>query len=166
MAGQHHWCNKHELGQTLGDGAGHGDLACCSPWGCEELDTTGQLNSNIYCLLKNHHHHQQQKNWKKKKKCIRESWSPMDLGPRQWNRSRSQLRKIPGPKKSQMKQNLSIEISEFLRNSDCYMLCIHLSSKWVFINLFGPWVRHVGLTCLFFPPLKDYKQEEENTDLT
>ena len=24
MAGQHHQCNKHELGQTLGDGEGQG----------------------------------------------------------------------------------------------------------------------------------------------
>ena len=30
--GQHHWCNAHELGQTLRDGEGQGGLACCSPW--------------------------------------------------------------------------------------------------------------------------------------
>ena len=30
--------NEHE--QTLGDGEGQGSLACCSPWGCEESDTT------------------------------------------------------------------------------------------------------------------------------
>ena len=35
MAGQHHWCNEHELGQTLGYGEGQGSLACCSPWGCK-----------------------------------------------------------------------------------------------------------------------------------
>ena len=46
MVGQHHQCNGHELGQTLGDGEGQGGLACCSPWGCKELDTTGQLNNN------------------------------------------------------------------------------------------------------------------------
>ena len=45
-AGQHHWCNEHELGQTPGNGEGQGDLACCSPWGCKESDTTGQLNNN------------------------------------------------------------------------------------------------------------------------
>ena len=28
MAGWHHWCNVHELGQTLGDGDGQGGLAC------------------------------------------------------------------------------------------------------------------------------------------
>ena len=36
----------HELGQTPGDGEGQGSLACCSPWDCEELDTTWRLNSN------------------------------------------------------------------------------------------------------------------------
>ena len=46
MAGPHHSCSGHELGQTLGDGEGQGGLACCSPWGLEELDLTGQLNSN------------------------------------------------------------------------------------------------------------------------
>ena len=33
MAGQHHWCDEHEPGQSLGDGEGQGGLACCSPWG-------------------------------------------------------------------------------------------------------------------------------------
>ena len=46
MAGWHHWCNEHELGQTLLDGKGQGGLACCSPWGHKELDMTGQLNKN------------------------------------------------------------------------------------------------------------------------
>ena len=49
MIGWHHWHNVHELGQTLGDGEGQGSLACCHPWGCEELDMTWQLNnSNQY----------------------------------------------------------------------------------------------------------------------
>ena len=43
MAGWHHWCNEHELGQTLGDGEGQGGLVCCSPWGHKELDVTGRL---------------------------------------------------------------------------------------------------------------------------
>ena len=34
MAGWHHQCNEHELGQTLVDGEGQGGLACCCPWGC------------------------------------------------------------------------------------------------------------------------------------
>ena len=41
MAGQHHWCNELELGETLGDGEGQGGLAGCSPWGHKESDTIG-----------------------------------------------------------------------------------------------------------------------------
>ena len=44
MPRKHHQCNGHELGQTLRDGEGQGGLACCSPWGCKELDMTGQVN--------------------------------------------------------------------------------------------------------------------------
>ena len=46
MVGQHHQLNEHELGQTLGESEGPGGPACCSPWGCKELDTTQQLNNN------------------------------------------------------------------------------------------------------------------------
>ena len=28
------------LSKAPGDGEGQGSLACCSPWGCEELDMT------------------------------------------------------------------------------------------------------------------------------
>ena len=48
MAGWHHPCNGHELGQILGDGEGIGGLACCSPWGHKESDTTGRLNNKWY----------------------------------------------------------------------------------------------------------------------
>ena len=41
-----HQCNGHELGQTLGDGAGQGGPACCSPWGRKESDMTEQLKKN------------------------------------------------------------------------------------------------------------------------
>ena len=40
MVGWHHWLKGHESEQTLGDGEGQGSLACCSPWGRKELDTT------------------------------------------------------------------------------------------------------------------------------
>ena len=46
VAGWHHQCNEHELGQTPGDGEEQGGLVCCSPWGHKESDTTGQLNNN------------------------------------------------------------------------------------------------------------------------
>ena len=45
MAGWHHRCNGHELGQTPGDGDGQGGLASCSPWGRRELDMTEQLKN-------------------------------------------------------------------------------------------------------------------------
>ena len=39
MVGLHHWFNGHKFVQTLGDGEGQGNLACCSPWGHKESDT-------------------------------------------------------------------------------------------------------------------------------
>ena len=45
VAGWHHGCNGHELGQALGDSEGQGGLACWSPRGCKGLDTTGHLNN-------------------------------------------------------------------------------------------------------------------------
>ena len=44
MVGWHHQLNGHEFEQTLGVGDGQGSLACCSPWGCKELDMTKRLN--------------------------------------------------------------------------------------------------------------------------
>ena len=46
MVGWHHCLNGHEFVQAPGDGKGHGRLACCSPWGCKESDTTEWLNNN------------------------------------------------------------------------------------------------------------------------
>ena len=40
MVGWHHQLNGHESEQTLGDSEGQGSLACYSPWGCKESDTT------------------------------------------------------------------------------------------------------------------------------
>ena len=44
MTGWHHRLNGHEFEQAPGVGDGQGDLACRSPWGRKELDTTEQLN--------------------------------------------------------------------------------------------------------------------------
>ena len=38
--------DEQELGQTLGNDEGQVGLACCSPWGHKESDTTGWLNKN------------------------------------------------------------------------------------------------------------------------
>ena len=40
MVGWHHRLSGHEFEQTLGDSEGQGSLACCSPWGHKESDTT------------------------------------------------------------------------------------------------------------------------------
>ena len=47
MVEWHHQLNGHEFEQTPGDSEGQGRLACCSPWGHRESDTTEGLNSNI-----------------------------------------------------------------------------------------------------------------------
>jgi len=44
MVGWHHWLEGHEFEQAPGVGDGQGSLACCSPWGCKELDMTEWLN--------------------------------------------------------------------------------------------------------------------------
>ena len=46
MIGWHHQLNGREFEQSLGDGKGQGSLACCSPWGPKELDTTEQLSND------------------------------------------------------------------------------------------------------------------------
>ena len=40
MVGRHHQLNGREFEQSPGNGEGQGDLVCCSPWGCKELDMT------------------------------------------------------------------------------------------------------------------------------
>ena len=45
MAGWNHRLNGHEFELTLGDGEGQGSLACCSPWGHRQSDTTERLNN-------------------------------------------------------------------------------------------------------------------------
>ena len=44
MVGQHHRLNGHEFESAPGVGGRQGGLACCSPWGCKESDTTERLN--------------------------------------------------------------------------------------------------------------------------
>ena len=41
--GWHHQLDGHKFEYALGVGDGQGSLACCSPWGCKELDMT-ELN--------------------------------------------------------------------------------------------------------------------------
>ena len=42
MFGWHYWLYRHEFEQTPGDSEGHVSLACCSQWGCKDLNTSEQ----------------------------------------------------------------------------------------------------------------------------
>ena len=44
MAGWHHLLNGYKSEQVPGVCDGQGSLACCSPWGHKESDTTEQMN--------------------------------------------------------------------------------------------------------------------------
>ena len=44
MVGWHHQLNGHEFDSTPAVGDGPGGLACCSPRGHKESDTTERLN--------------------------------------------------------------------------------------------------------------------------
>ena len=44
MVGQHHQLNGHEFEQAPGGGDEQGSLACWSPWGRKESNTTEKLN--------------------------------------------------------------------------------------------------------------------------
>ena len=46
MVRKHHQLSGHEFEQAPGDDDGQRSLACCSPWGHKETDTTEQLNNN------------------------------------------------------------------------------------------------------------------------
>ena len=46
MVGWHHGLSGHEFEQAPEYGDGQGSLACCSPWGRKESDTTELPNNN------------------------------------------------------------------------------------------------------------------------
>ena len=54
IVGWHHWLNGHEFEKAPGDGEGQGSMACCSPWGHKESDTTEWRNwteaSSAFCV--------------------------------------------------------------------------------------------------------------------
>ena len=54
MVGWHHQFNGHEFDQAPGIGDGQGILACCSPWGHKESDTSERLNWSVFqdCVIK------------------------------------------------------------------------------------------------------------------
>ena len=46
MVAWEHWRKGHEFEQAPGGTERQGSLACCSPWGCGELDTAEWLNTH------------------------------------------------------------------------------------------------------------------------
>ena len=62
MVGWHHQLNGHEFEQGPRVGDGQGDLACCSPWGCKESDTTERrsgllrVRPGYLCPILRHQH--------------------------------------------------------------------------------------------------------------
>ena len=53
MVGWHHHLSGNEFERTPADSEGQGSLACRSPWGCKESDTTTgqQMTSYIISML-------------------------------------------------------------------------------------------------------------------
>ena len=52
MVGWHHRFNGHEFEQVLGDDEGQRSLACYSPWGLKESDTTEHQHRHLtHCLF-------------------------------------------------------------------------------------------------------------------
>ena len=66
----HHWLNGHEFEQTVEYSEGEVSLACCSPWGRKELNTTQWLNKS-------------QK--RPKSGQWSNSWKSLPLPPNSWN---------------------------------------------------------------------------------
>ena len=56
MVGRHHRLDGHEFEQAPGVGDGQGGLACCSPWGRTESDTTERLNRTELMRLSKQYH--------------------------------------------------------------------------------------------------------------
>ena len=44
MNGWYLQLSGHEFEEPLGDSEGQENLACCSPWGCKDLDMSERLN--------------------------------------------------------------------------------------------------------------------------
>ena len=56
IVGWYHQLDGYEFEQAPGDGEEQGSLACCSPWGRKEPNTTEWLNNNNRYFLHPRHH--------------------------------------------------------------------------------------------------------------
>ena len=82
MVGRRHQHNGYETEQTLGDSEGQGSLACRSPWGHEESETTEQLNNISQSILVHwlHSWEWKQRPWGPLQKCRQEARESVDKG--------------------------------------------------------------------------------------
>ena len=53
LVGWHHWLNRHEFKQALGDGEGQANLEHWSPWDHKEWNMTERLNNNNVTFFSN-----------------------------------------------------------------------------------------------------------------
>ena len=93
MVRQHHRLNVHELEQTPGDGKGQESLACGSPWGYKDSDTTQQLKNKVTQRFKHHDKNMvavQSKSESESESCIQLSdpmgctWTVLQAGILEW----------------------------------------------------------------------------------
>ena len=61
MVAWHHRFDGPEFEQAPGVGDGQGSLACCSPWGHNELDMTERKQQQQHTADNTQDHHKQQK---------------------------------------------------------------------------------------------------------
>ena len=101
MVGWHHWLNGHEFEKGPGVGEGQGSLACCSPCGCKESDTTERL------------------------KWTELNWMPEKIEGR-WRRARLKLRWLDGIINS-IDMNLG-KLWEMVRNREAWHAAVHVVS--------------------------------------
>ena len=82
MVGWHHQLDGYDLKQALRVGDGQGSLACCSPWGHKELDTTeldliDRVPEELWTEVRDTVQDAGIKTIPKRKKCKKAKWLSM-----------------------------------------------------------------------------------------
>ena len=70
MVTWYHQLNGHAFGWTPWVGDGQGGLACCSPWGCKESDTTEWLNWTELILIYAYYQKRPRRVFQVRKPCL------------------------------------------------------------------------------------------------
>ena len=82
IVGWHHQLNEHGFGWTPGVGDGQGGLACCSPWGHKESDTSERLNWTKLRRFSCHSQRRLHKDTPLNRDCFRATHKDGDTEPR------------------------------------------------------------------------------------